>query len=57
MERNKAEKFISDLREYDLKNGREKGTWYKFHNHVYGVALIAEKISEKLGLEAKKHIF
>ncbi len=54
MNRKKAEKFISELLKYDLKKGREKGTWYKFHNHVYGVALLAEKIAEKLGFDSEK---
>ena len=54
MNRCKAQKFISELLKYDLKQGRKKGTWYKFHNHVYGVALMAEKIAEKLGLDSEK---
>lgn len=54
MNRGKAQKFISELLKYDLKQGRKKGTWYKFHNHVYGVALMAEKIAEKLGLDSEK---
>ena len=54
MNRSKAQKFISELLKYDLKQGRKKGTWYKFHNHVYGVALMAEKIAKKLGLDSEK---
>lgn len=48
MNRSEAEQYITDMLEYALVHGREVGTWYKFHNHVYGVAKIAEKISSYL---------
>jgi putative nucleotidyltransferase with HDIG domain len=54
MNRLEAENFISNLLKYDIRKGRESGTWYKFHNHVYGVAKVAEKLAEKLGLDTEK---
>mgnify|MGYP002751423118 CR=1 FL=1 len=40
-----AEDYISEMRDYALAKGREPGTWYMFHNHVYGVALLAKEIA------------
>lgn len=54
MKRSDAEAFISNLLKYDIRKGREAGTWYKFYNHVFGVALIAEKLAKKLGLDSEK---
>lgn len=42
-----AKAFIGEVRAYAVKNGRKPGTWYKFHNHVYGVAEVARLIAEK----------
>ncbi len=47
--RSEAEKYISGLLPVALAHGQKPGTWYQFHNHVYGVAAIAEKIAEQLG--------
>lgn len=47
--RQEAEEYVSGLLEFALVHGREPGTWYKFHNHIYGVAAVAEKIAAKLG--------
>ncbi len=44
-----AQDFISDLLQFDLAHGRESGTWYKFHNHVYGVGYLAQKMADVLG--------
>ncbi len=41
--------YISGLLQFDLAHGREAGTWYKYHNHVYGVGYLAEKIANVLG--------
>lgn len=54
MNRFEAENFISNLLKYDIRKGRAIGTWYKFHNHVYGVAKVSEKLAEKLGLDTER---
>lgn len=43
-----AEKCIEDLKSYDLKKGRDEKTWFMYHNHVYGVAHVAQKLASKL---------
>lgn len=42
-----AKAFIEEIRGYAIKKGRKPGTWYQFHNHVYGVAEVAKLIAEK----------
>ena len=54
IKRKDARKIIDELLCYDLSKGREIGTWYKFHNHVYGVALLCEKIAKKIGLNSRR---
>lgn len=40
--------YIGGLLQFDLAHGREAGTWYKFHNHVYGVGYLAQKMADVL---------
>lgn len=49
MDRIEAAEYINEVLCYALEHGREPGTWYRFHNHVYGTALLAEKIAQRLG--------
>lgn len=44
-----AQDYVSSLLQFDLAHGREPGTWYKFHNHVYGVGYLAQKLADVLG--------
>lgn len=43
-----AQDYVSGLLQFDLAHGREPGTWYKFHNHVYGVGYLAQKLADVL---------
>lgn len=43
-----AENYISEMRDYALARGRQPGTWYMFHNHVYGVALLAKEVAARI---------
>lgn len=55
MNRLEAEKYVDNLLEYAIKLGRKPGTWYFYHNHIYGVALLAQKMAESLdGLDAER---
>lgn len=43
-----AKAYINEIKDYALKNGRQPGTWYMFHNHVFGVAEVAKLIAERI---------
>lgn len=43
-----AIEYIDDIQKFAFDNGRKDETWFTYHNHVFGVAVIAEKIAEKL---------
>lgn len=47
--RSEVNNYIAELLRFDLAHGRQPGTWYKYHNHVYGVGFLAQKIAEMLG--------
>ena len=49
--------YISGLLQFDLAHGREAGTWYKYHNHVYGVGYLAEKIAISVISSWSKYMF
>lgn len=45
---------VDKIQQYAMDNGRKQETWYFYHNHIYGVALIAQKIAQKLGLDSER---
>lgn len=52
--RQQAIDWLDKIQKYAMDTGRKQETWYFYYNHVYGVALIAEKIAQKLGLDSER---
>ena len=43
-----AKALIEAAKQEELALGRQENTWYFYENHVFGAALIAKKIAEKM---------
>jgi len=52
--RKEAQDIITYIRDDDFAHGRKPETWYTYHNHVYGTAILAEFISRKLNMDSEK---
>ncbi|MDR1026684.1 MAG: HD domain-containing protein [Lactobacillus sp.] len=52
--RKEAEAIIDDVKKDAIKNGRRESTWFRFHNHIYGTAAIAELMAAKAGMDAER---
>ena len=44
-----AERYIEEIKSYDISKGRDPKTWFMYHNHIYGSAYMAKKIAERTG--------
>ncbi len=52
--RKEAQDIVTFMRDDDFAHGRKPETWYTYHNHVYGTAVLAEHIAKKLNMDSEK---
>ena len=41
-----AERYIEEIKSYDISKGRDPKTWFMYHNHIYGSAYMAKELTD-----------
>ena len=42
-----AQRYIEEIKSYDISKGRDPKTWFMYHNHIYGSAYMAKELAKR----------